>query len=91
MPTTEPESESENLVDSRRNPAQREESLQLQDVEVGHADALHFARGLQCLHPLQSTEHPADRRVKDAQDVDSSCTTSAGQTQPRVLTLHTST
>lgn len=31
----------EHLVDCRRNPAQGQEPLQLQDAEVGHTDAPH--------------------------------------------------
>lgn len=45
------------LIDRRGNPAQSEESLQLQDAEVGHTDALYFPRGLQCFHPLQTQDN----------------------------------
>lgn len=43
-----------NLVNSRRNLAESLESLQLEDAEVGHADALHLPCGLQSLHTLET-------------------------------------
>ena len=49
-------SRSTHLIDSRGHPAQSEKSLQLQDVEVGHTDALHLPRGLQGFHPLKTQQ-----------------------------------
>ena len=43
------------LVDGGRDPSQSKESLQLENVEVGHTDALGFTTRLQGLHSL----HPA--------------------------------